>query len=895
VNRPAFPRRRRRYRGSALLLTLSFATALFATGVPALLDRSQTSSLRQALTASDSITRAMVATATDTAVIQQDAAPPSADALDQALNDYAAQIPASAAPEAGQAWNGMQLSTTLPLTARNGADAQIDLEYRDATTAHTRLLAGVMPSAAVAASGTALPVFDVALSAATAKLYGARVGSVLTSAHAQVRVTGIYEPSDPSSAFWQYDGTLETPAYVSKRPDGDFWATAALIDSAELPALAALDNVEGIAGTLDIVYCVPLDTSGYIARNVGSLSTVLTGFESGAATVQLNAQTAAGPLPVLTAFQQQRTVADSVLALVLTGVAAIDAVAILLCARLVIGRRRGHFALLRARGQSRTQLARQVCVGLALPSLAVTALAAAAVRLALPANWTPLNTALLGAVAAVGLIVPPLLAVIEHRGESSVHQGRHDLVRRRRTPRRRVLELLLLLLAVAAVVELRQQGLGGAQQGSNTLGTLTPILVAALATAVAVRCYPLLLRPAARLAERRGGPASFLGLTGAARSAIPLAAPAFVITLVMTIAALGGLLLQSVDAGRAANSWQALGADAVVTTPSGTGWATASRAVSAIEAVAGVTHATALSSQPDGDESGTVVAVVDPSSYAAVSADSPWPLGSALPTRHVSGPVPVLVDKGSGYALGARLVIQPAYAPQIEAEVAGYVAQTPVAPAGIATGAGLVLVPSWAVAADAAYWPTTEILVSGSGIDRGAMAAALSRSLPGGAAVGYRSDILAGYADAPLANLTEFGYLLGILLAGGLGVCGILLSLGLAGPARGRRLTLLTTLGLTPRQARGIALAETLPLAAVTALGGLLATAALPAVFGAALNLSVFTGLSGPSSLAFDPGIPLLAALLAMALTALGVAVQATAAGRRGAGTQLRMGEDVDA
>ena len=894
MTRPDFAHRRRRYRGLVLLLTLSFVTALFATGVPALLDRSQTSSLRQALAEADAVTRAVIATRSYNLDVDQDAAPLSADALNQELNGYAARIPASAAPQVGQAWAGVQLNATLPLLAQ-GTDAQIDLEYRDTSTAHMRLLAGALPSAVVQSPGTSLPVFDVALSAATAKRYGAQVGTVLTSTHASVRVTGIYEPSDPSSAFWDYDGTLLNPAYLSKGIGGGYWATAALIGPAELPELAALGSVETVGGGgLDIVYCVPLDTSNYVARDVGSLSTELTGFESGDATLQLHAQTDAGPLPVLTSFQQQQTSADSVLALVLTGVAVIDAVAVLLCAQLVIGHRRGHFALLRARGQSRTQLARQVCAGLALPSLAAIALAAGTVRLALPADWTPLTTVLLVAVAAVGLIVPPTLAVFEHRGDSSVHTGRRDLVRRRRTPRRRVLEILLLVLAVAAVVELREQGLGGAQQGSNTLGMLTPILVAALATAVAVRCYPLLLRPAARIAERRGGPASFLGFTGAARSAIPLAAPAFVITLVMTIAALGGLLLQSVDAGRAANSWQALGADAVVTTPAGTGWSTASRAVTAIEAVSGVTHATAISSQPDATALGTNVAVVDPSSYAAVSADTPWPLGSALPSHAVSGPVPVLVVKSSAYMIGAQVAVQPAYAPQIEAEVVGFVTQTPVAPAGVASGAGLILVPSWAVAADAAYWPTTQILVSGSGIDQGAMAAALRRSLPGSTAT-YRSDLLAGYADAPLANLTEFGYLLGILLAGGLGVCGILLSLGLAAPARGRRLTLLTTLGLTPRQARGIALAETVPLAAVTALGGLLATAALPAVFGDALNLSVFTGLSGPSSLGFDPGIALLAALIALVLTALGVALQATLAGRRAVGAQLRMGEDVDA
>ena len=101
---------------------------------------------------------------------------------------------------------------------------------------------------------------------------------------------------------------------------------------------------------------------------------------------------------------------------------------------------------------------------------------------------------------------------------------------------------------------------------------------------------------------------------------------------------------------------------------------------------------------------------------------------------------------------------------------------------------------------------------------------------------------------------------------------------------------LLGTLGLTPRQARGVALAETAPLAAATVLGGLLAAAALPAVFGGALNLSVFTGLSGASPLGFDAAVPLLTAGAALVLTALGVQLQAALARRRGAPAQLRIG-----
>jgi putative ABC transport system permease protein len=174
------------------------------------------------------------------------------------------------------------------------------------------------------------------------------------------------------------------------------------------------------------------------------------------------------------------------------------------------------------------------------------------------------------------------------------------------------------------------------------------------------------------------------------------------------------------------------------------------------------------------------------------------------------------------------------------------------------------------------------------------MNAVLARTLPGATAA-YRAAILDQYAHAPLAGLAELGYLIGLLVAGAFGICAILLSLSLSAPARARRLTLLGTLGLTPRQARGIALTETVPLIAATVVAGLLAAASMPAVFGDSLDLSAFTGVSGPSSLGFDPGIPLLAAFTAAVLTALAAAVQAAVAHRRSAGTELRMGEDADA
>lgn len=895
-----FARRTGRYRGSALLLLLCLVTALFATGVPALVARSQTSSIQQALNAAGPLQRAVLATTSHQYILvdgnrlgeaQAGNVTPDPDSLSGALQDFEQPLPADAGAEPSQAWSGVQLADPLPFPAQ-GQDAQINLEYRSSLSSHVRLVAGTLPTG-VTRDSENNTYFSVAISAATAKLYGAHVGSMIKAGNYAINVTGVFEPTDPDSAFWAYDSTLLNPLLLHQRGQHDKWSAAALIGADELLPLATTGDPHGGLETTDIEFCVPLDTATYNAANVGRIISDLNAFDSGEAPLSITATATAGPIAVLTPLQNQRTAIDAILGLVMAAVAAIGAVTVLLCARLVVGRRRAHFALLRARGQSRLQLARQACVGLGLPNLIAIALAAAAVRVLLAADWSTLSTVLLAAVAAVSLFGPPAVAVAEHWGEASVQTQRRDLVRRKPSPRRRIVETVLLLLVVAAVLELRRQGIGGAGQGSNLLGTFTPVLVAAFATAIAVRCYPLVLRPAAKAAATRGGPSAFLGLTGAARSAFPLAVPAFIITLTLTLGALGGMMDRAVNAGREQASWQTLGADAAVSLPADVARSTATQVASSLLKVPGVTHAAVVSTQNDYSDNATVD-VVDPADYAAVTADSPWPFGNALPrSGSTSGPVPVVVGAGFHYAIGTRFAIQAAYAPHFEAVVVGTVTQTSAAPA-TQNAAFLVLVPAWAVADQARFWPATGILVSGNGIDQGAMNAALNRSLSTGFTSVYRADTLNALAHAPLEDLAELGYLSGLLAAAAFGVCGILLALSLTAPARGRRLMLLDALGLTPRQARIVALAETAPLTVAMVLGGLLAAAALPAVFGDALDLSAFTGIPGTSTLAFDPRIPLLAALAAAVLGGVAVALQAAAARWRGVAAQLRMGEDAE-
>jgi len=423
-------RRARRYRGAVLLLLLAFAAGLFAAAVPGVIEKSQSSSLRQALTAASPLDRTVLAEP------QQNAGTPwlggqnpDTSNLLQTLQSLAAGVPASVGPQASLGWSGVRLSEPLPETAQ-GTSAYEDLDYRSDETSHMRVLSGTMPDAATRSADGTL-IFDVAVTQATADRYQARIGSVIARQGYGFRITAIVAPTDPASAFWNYDPTVAAPTFIDSQAKGDYWATAGFVGAGELSALESIQSVQGSPESVATVFCVPLDVRGYGVANSGAILSTLTSFDSGQVATNLGLQVSAGPIAVLNPFAEQRATVDSILSLVMAGAAAVGAVTILLCARLVVGRRRAHFALQRARGQSLPQLAGQVSAGLAAPTLLALAAAWVLARaLDADAAWSSQATLLFGGVALVSLFGPPIIAVLDQRGAPAMRTGREDVVRR---------------------------------------------------------------------------------------------------------------------------------------------------------------------------------------------------------------------------------------------------------------------------------------------------------------------------------------------------------------------------------------------------------------------------------------------------------------------------------
>ncbi len=270
------------------------------------------------------------------------------------------------------------------------------------------------------------------------------------------------------------------------------------------------------------------------------------------------------PEGILAPFPAQQAAADQVLSLTITGLFLIGLVLILLAARLIVERRDDELAALRARGSSLPGLALRILADtwpLLIASLAAGIALAVAISPggSVKASWE--MTAVLGAVALAG---PPLLAAARHADSATSRRAaRADVTIPRRSSRRVVAEVAAVVLTVGVVAALRYRAPGGG--GVNLLTGTGQQLVALLAALLVIRCYPVPLRLAARLAARRRGAAAYLGLATAARSAPTALLPALALILAMALAGFGGMVQTTIGSARVADSWRQVGADASVT------------------------------------------------------------------------------------------------------------------------------------------------------------------------------------------------------------------------------------------------------------------------------------------------------------------------------------------
>ncbi|HEV2259587.1 MAG TPA: FtsX-like permease family protein [Streptosporangiaceae bacterium] len=813
-------------------------------------------------------------------------------------------------PLGAGAWAGLA-SHLLPVAAGAGPLAFIGVEsppmmevvYRNTLPANAQLVAGSYAHGAPPRGGLA-----GAVTTQMAARFGLHPGSrvVLNTPTGPVRIviTAIVRIRGPDSSFWGKDSTVGLPSLITGKDTCNCWGGSIFADPDQI---VAMENEIG-SSSIDIQWVYPLAVGGVggvgadgapaLLADLNRASAVPPGLTGPFAPAAGVTAVAAPLVPILSAFLTTQAAVQTVLLLLFVSLIVVGAAVILLAAGMLAVRRADDLGLLRSRGASVRQVA-----ALMLRSTAIVAMLAAAAGAGLAvavAGSSDASSALGLSLACITVVTalagPPLIAAWQHRrprsgpaGSSRVYPGREERPRSRGAGLRRlVAEVTAVAASAAGLVVLHHQGVP-ANGGINLYLAATPVLLAIPVVLVVLRLYPLAIQGLLRLSSRRAGATGFVALAGAARSSLTGVLPAFALVLALSLAAFAGMVSQAITRGEVAASWQATGADVAITATSSP---ITPGAEKAIGSVPGVRHLTATWNTawttPNGQP--VTLVAVDPASYAALIASTPFPAvplaklgtgsGSAVTSTQT---VPVLASPAAAASLGgttAQLSPPLAIGP-IRVRVAGTVTSIPGQPSGSAFLVMLIQRLPGPLGVPA----VNRILITGSGISTAAMSAVILRQLPG-ASSAFRSDALAALADSPLQHGADLILPLTIATAAGFGLFILMLGVALGTSDRALTLARLTVMG--HERATRLILLEALPAVVAAVAAGAACALALPPLVGSALDLSVFTGQGVPVMVRPDwisLGLPAVAVLL---LAAAALVTQARRLSRRGMARILR-------
>jgi len=815
----------------------------------------------------------------------------SVDAFDSSTIFIGDGLAATPLPVAAGGWGALTTGLYRVVSATRagppGTTPQLEVTFRDPLTSNVRLVTGRF-------SGAQVPhgAVGVAVTAPTAARFGLHPGSRLElrspSGPVALMVTAIVRERDPAAAFWTADPLVAAPALTQLANNGgEAWQGAVFADPGQLIAMQnafcqiTVESCNGLQLQWEFPVAVDSVNADQAQALLGHLSLVFgddpaISADLGSASTALMTSSA---LPsALTGFLATQATVLAVPLLVFVSLILLGAAVILLAARMIVTGRQGELTTLRARGASVRQVATLVLTGAAVAAVPGAAAGAGLVIVLFPGAVTaPGGSAALSRVLAavtlvVGLAGPPLIAAWWFRhpapGPQAVNPARiltaEASPARFSGPARRRLsaEVTACTVAVAGLVILRVQGLppGG---GVNWYLTAVPVLIAVPAVIITLRLYPLAIRGLLRIWGRRAGATGYIALASSARSNLATTGPLFTLALALTVAAFAGMVNGAIASGEIASSWQATGADAVISTDAAVSPVTPAVQKS-IAAVPGVRHATAVWNTTWNTTSGRPLAVsaVDPAGYAALTADTPFPrvalaavpaaavpaapAGQAVTSRTV---IDVLASPSAAAALGPHVseLTSPDGLGPVRVRVTGVVASTPAWPQG---GTFIIMPLQTLPGADGRPAPGM-ILISGSGISQAKLANLVSTELPA-ASLTFRAVVLAGLLDSPLPSVAVHLMLLGVFAAAGFGLINLIFGLALGD--RDRKLTLARLRVMGHEQPRSLIMLQELPAVLAAVIAAAACALALPTLVGPSLDLSAF--FTGPNvSITFRPDL----------------------------------------
>ena len=793
-------------------------------------------------------------------------------------------------PLAAGAWAGLTAKLSVVSgagpRAQAGAPPKLEVLYRDPLAGHAQLVAGTYAS-------TGAPAGTLAVAATTqmAARYGLHPGSRLSMATRSgpvgLFVTAIVRERDPGSSFWAQDPIAGTPALQQlTAASTPFWVGGVIADPGQFAAVVNAFSGPGIVVNWEFPLALGALTADQARGLADALNRAVTATPPlpGRLALDAGALTITSPLiSPLAEFLGTQAAIQTVLLLLFVSLIAVGAAVIVLAARMIVARRDGELAMLRARGAAVRQVAALMERGALIAAVPAAVVGAGLVVLLIPGGGTsPGGWWLAGITIAAALAGPPLIAAWQHRRSAPASNPAQittaETRRPRRAWRRPVAEITACAAAVAGLVVLHYQGVpaGG---GIDLYLAITPVLVAIPVVLVMLRLYPLAVRGLLAASARGAGATGYVAFARAARSSLTGVLPAFALVLALTLATFSGMVSDGIGRGEVAAAWHTTGADALVDAGPDSG-PVSPAAVKAIAAVRGVRHAAAVWDTiwvtPYGQP--VTVAAVDPVSYAAVVAGTPFAPFPAARIRAAPGgalpfgaTAPVLASPSAAAVLGAGPTQLTSLSPvgPIRVRVAGLLASTPAQPGGGA----FVVMPLETLPGPLGVPAPKTVLVTGSAIDQAQLTAVAARVFPGSITT-FRTAVLASLASSPLQHGAGLIIALTDVTAAAFGLFIVILGLALGSAERELTLARLTVMG-HERPAR-LVMAEVMPAVLAAVLAGAVCALLLPRVIGSSIDLSAFTGTSAPVQ--FQPDV-LAIALPAVTIVALALAALAAEAG----------------
>lgn len=689
----------------------------------------------------------------------------------------------------------------------------------------------IPPALQEAARGSDQPdatVVEVALTQATAAALRLEVGdTVILEPHAQdpyvtrfltsrpliaVRVSGIVALDDPARPVWFGDRSAHEPTLISEPGGGSVTVFATV-----LAAPGSLGRLADAISPIPVVasWRYPVDPAVVRPEDVTGIQQALRRLEQRyPSTSYVPAGSIAmrtGLGQVLDRFVTARASALSAVSIAGAGLAGVALAVIVLLAFLRAADRHDLDLLLRARGASRVQM-----TGAAICEAVIVTVTGAVCGLAV-AQFVGRSVPHAGRVgvlsaAAVSalLLVPIAPAARAARATSPSHPGR------RASLSRVTVEVAVVVVAVAGAILFRRRGVIADGAGADPFLLAVPILLGVAVGLALLRLQPLVVGALAERVAARRSTVTATGLRRAARQPSATALPVLAVTLAVATSVLTAAIDTTVVTELDRQAWMTVGAPGRLDAPPGGTLAPGGPGAPAyvqervgsrgggdvtLLAIAARDYADLVAGTPVATD---VSALFDTTTRPLPAVTSPDAIGDVGATGELNLPgtaiVPIAV-----HAIRERF---PALSGQEPFVVVPYEALAQVVPGGLQP--------------NRRYLPAGVASAEGRPLTRAQVA----------------SDLMAD----PLVAAGLAAFRTATVLAGGLAVLAVVVSLVLAARARRRELAYLRTIGLSRRQGVGLLVAEVLPPLVVAIGVGVGLGVAVVRLLGPGLQLGVMTG-----------------------------------------------------